>query len=583
MEAMKDPQRKVNGDEIGFYLFHLAKKVLAKRGSRDVMMVEAGDPKKNITVLFCFSADGDYFPPIVVLPYERFPPDVIQSYPGSWGLGKTKSGWMDTKNFVLYIQKVLYPALVRKRVTFPVLFFVDGHRSHTAFAAADACLKLGIVLIALYPNATRIIQPADVGIFGPLKQSWRKILARMPPNEAVTVKTFADKLLPAMNEAFKPETIKAAFKVCGIEPFDPNAPNYTKCLAKSSEILQTSPGLNENPTRGPNQALANSSSVYSSTPATTESIRPPVQSPLPELVDSARLTIPEGRFYDVAMDDANVAPVQSPLPESVDSARLTIPEGRFYDVTMDDANVAPVQSPLPELVDSARLTIPEGRFYDVAMDDANVAPVQSPLPESIDSTRLTIPEGRFYDVTMEDANVAPVQSTYRLDPELVDSGIVYFPEDVTSSVVDETNMTPVAEPTLPLQDQTNTRPISIADFLTTPPTPKRKGKHINYKIRTNPILTAAERMEELRENERQKEQAKQQKLENARKREQKRADKEVDKRQREETRARKKEERKEWMALKEALRVRKQKERQEKQEAKKKAKQSPDESYVRLR
>lgn len=234
LEALMDPKRNVNGDEIGFYLFKMARKVLAKKGDRDVVMVESGDPKKNVTVLFCFSADGYCFPPDIVLPYKRLPKEIIQSVPGTWGIGKSENGWMDTDNFVLYIKQILYPSLVKRGVKFPVLFFVDGHKSHTAFAAAEACQELGIVLIALYPNSTRIIQPADVAIFGPLKQSWRKIVEQRPPNDPLTTRNFAANLEAAMNESIKEQTIKKSFVVTGIHPFNENAPNYTKCLAKSA-------------------------------------------------------------------------------------------------------------------------------------------------------------------------------------------------------------------------------------------------------------------------------------------------------------------------------------------------------------
>ncbi|EDS43606.1 conserved hypothetical protein [Culex quinquefasciatus] len=100
LEALKDPTRKINGDEIGFYMYKLAKKVLAKKGSRDVMLVETGDPKKNKTVLFCFSADGFCFPPDIILPYNRLPTDVIQSVPGPWGIGKSDNG-PTSKRFIV--------------------------------------------------------------------------------------------------------------------------------------------------------------------------------------------------------------------------------------------------------------------------------------------------------------------------------------------------------------------------------------------------------------------------------------------------------------------------------------------------
>ena len=70
------------------------------------------------------------------------------------------------------IKDVLYPSLIKRDVPFPVVFFVDGHSSHTGIEAAELYAELKIISIALYPNATHIMQPADVAIFKPLKSSW---------------------------------------------------------------------------------------------------------------------------------------------------------------------------------------------------------------------------------------------------------------------------------------------------------------------------------------------------------------------------------------------------------------------------
>lgn len=36
------------------------------------------------------------------------------------------------------------------------------------------CEKNGIILVALLPNATHILQPMDVAVFRSLKEPWRK-------------------------------------------------------------------------------------------------------------------------------------------------------------------------------------------------------------------------------------------------------------------------------------------------------------------------------------------------------------------------------------------------------------------------
>lgn len=238
MEAALDPTRIYNGDETSFFLHPKTSAVFARRGSKNVYECEHADGHKNITVMFTFGADGDVVDPCVMLPMQRIPADLLRKFPATWGVGKSEKGWMDTPGFKLFIQKLFYPHLLKKKVKFPVLFFVDGHSSHTAAEVAELCLDLGIVLIALYPNTTRITQPADVAIFKPLKTAWKSAVSnwRMEHGgENLLVKHFPGVLKEAMATGIKPASIKNGFKVCGIFPFGPDHVDFEKCIAKSEK------------------------------------------------------------------------------------------------------------------------------------------------------------------------------------------------------------------------------------------------------------------------------------------------------------------------------------------------------------
>lgn len=236
-DILEDPSRMMSGDETGMPMNITAQKVLAEKGSKNVSIVEPSNAKQTTTVLFTFSADGHSYPPLVVLPQQRIGKEIAQHYPGDWGLGGTETGWMDTANFVGHIKKVLHPALVKRNVQFPVIYFVDGHKSHMSLEVAEACLKLQIVLISLYPNSTRIIQPADVGVFGPLKHYWKKEVKKFKDENGESAKitpvTFPEILQRAMKHAFKIKTVSESFKPCGLFPFNADAVDYSKCFGKS--------------------------------------------------------------------------------------------------------------------------------------------------------------------------------------------------------------------------------------------------------------------------------------------------------------------------------------------------------------
>nr|CAI5846439.1 unnamed protein product [Callosobruchus analis] len=82
-------------------------------------------------------------------------------------------------------------------------------------------IKLQIVLVALYPNSTHILQPADVAVFKPFKNGWKA--------EVLAFKR------DIRENNLKPSTIKNGFKVCGIYKWCPSAVGYSNCLGKSHE------------------------------------------------------------------------------------------------------------------------------------------------------------------------------------------------------------------------------------------------------------------------------------------------------------------------------------------------------------
>lgn len=238
-EILDDPTRVFNGDETSFYLHPKTKEVIARIGSRNVYEVEQADGKKNITVMFAFGASGVIVTPHVILPGQRIRTEVAQSFPADWGLGLSENGWMDVRNFREFIRKIFYPFLVRAGVKFPVILFVDGHVSHKALEVADLCQSLGIVLICLYPNTTHITQPADVAVFKPLKSEWKRLVEEWRYEHQgciLGLPHFGTVLSKAVESGITVQTIQNGFRACGLYPFDQNAVDYSKCLAKATSI-----------------------------------------------------------------------------------------------------------------------------------------------------------------------------------------------------------------------------------------------------------------------------------------------------------------------------------------------------------
>lgn len=100
---------------------------------------------------------------------------------------------------------------------------MDGHTSHMTLTLSQFCSNNKIILVALYPNATHILQPMDVGFFKPLKQNWRN--ARDTWNVENHNNIFKrENLAPLLETTIEktlenPNTIPNAFRTCGMLVF----------------------------------------------------------------------------------------------------------------------------------------------------------------------------------------------------------------------------------------------------------------------------------------------------------------------------------------------------------------------------
>ncbi|XP_072394932.1 uncharacterized protein [Diabrotica undecimpunctata] len=191
---INDPSRIYDGDESGFQICPETGKVFARKCAKNVYSVEKVSSKEIIIILFSFSAFGLICTPMIVYPYKRIPEKISQTVKNpDWGIGRSDNGWMTAETFYVYMKSVFHPLLLKNNIQFPVLLFLDGHKSYLTYDLRTLCNELNIKVIALYPNATRILQPCDVPLSRPVKVGWEKAIRefyKQNPGEIVTKMTF---------------------------------------------------------------------------------------------------------------------------------------------------------------------------------------------------------------------------------------------------------------------------------------------------------------------------------------------------------------------------------------------------------
>ncbi|KAF8244688.1 DDE-domain-containing protein, partial [Wilcoxina mikolae CBS 423.85] len=99
----------------------------------------------------------------------------------------------------------------------------DGYVSHINYKFLLYCEANGITVFCLPAHSTHLLQPLDIGLFSPLQLHHRKVVEDYFLTTAVRIN--CDLFFPlykdARLKAYTKHNIEAAFKKCGIVPFNP--------------------------------------------------------------------------------------------------------------------------------------------------------------------------------------------------------------------------------------------------------------------------------------------------------------------------------------------------------------------------
>ncbi len=81
---------------------------------------------------------------------------------------RTGGSTFDSEKIVAYIERTVVPYKLARKFT-KLLLIVDEASCHKHQSVTDLCEQHGIFLVSIPPRMTNLLQPADVGWFGPLK------------------------------------------------------------------------------------------------------------------------------------------------------------------------------------------------------------------------------------------------------------------------------------------------------------------------------------------------------------------------------------------------------------------------------
>jgi hypothetical protein len=124
----------------------------------------------HFTAVLCICADGSALPPhwIQQNPSTLTPEmaasmlDGVSKIIPNTGLSSTKSGWIDSATWSMWIQFFIHNLTKPPTQEYPVLLILDNHETRFNWSNIKYAMDNNIIMYAVLPNSTPICQPLDV-------------------------------------------------------------------------------------------------------------------------------------------------------------------------------------------------------------------------------------------------------------------------------------------------------------------------------------------------------------------------------------------------------------------------------------
>ena len=247
-----------NFDETGFAmgLCSTSKVITSTERSERPRRVIQGN-REWVTIIECIGSRGCHIPPLIILKGKEQQATWYQesSLPQEWHIATSQNGWTTDKIGLHWLKKVFEPYSKQYSIGAKRLLILDGHNSHLS-ADFDAFCKANMIICLCMPaHASHLLQPLDVGLFGPLKRAYGKLLEGMmvAGNNHIDKEDFLSLYPTAHQMIFTKENIYGGFTGSGLKPLDkervlskitfqlntPSPPSSQEAGSSISSIFQT--------------------------------------------------------------------------------------------------------------------------------------------------------------------------------------------------------------------------------------------------------------------------------------------------------------------------------------------------------
>src|SRR6478752_2452280 len=214
-----------NFDETGFMMGVISSGIVVTSSERrgNPKSVQPGN-REWATVIQAINAEGQAIDPFIVVAGEFHLQNWYKesNLPATWVIATTENGWTDNETGLDWL-KHFNRAITDRSVGAYRLLILDGHESHRLADFQLYCEENNIITLCMPPHLSHLLQPLDVGCFGPLKKAYGREIERLIKRSVTHVSK--TEFFPAFYAAFQKtmtkSNIKGGFRGAGLAPFNP--------------------------------------------------------------------------------------------------------------------------------------------------------------------------------------------------------------------------------------------------------------------------------------------------------------------------------------------------------------------------
>lgn len=238
--GINNPRNIWNVDETSVTNFPKEGKFVGKKGAR-LSQVVGNERATTSTVLMGANAAGELIPPLVIHKGCRVSASWMKGGRMYWRLRTSEKGYINDELFYFWGKMFLANLHRQKFENEHHILLMDGHGSHVYnLPFIDDMFQNNVHVVLHDAHTTHATQAMDQYPFESFKAAYKKELTAWCENHAGQVlphSEFFPVFTKAYDKAMTPKNIKAAFRVTGIYPIDPEAiPDEHYILQECSDI-----------------------------------------------------------------------------------------------------------------------------------------------------------------------------------------------------------------------------------------------------------------------------------------------------------------------------------------------------------